>query len=247
MGGHEGFLQLGCANLFDRCIKAVPAWPRNGCPARGRYQEGSALNDRTDPRVTRTVRAFEQAVVELASARPVSRITVAELADRAGVTRATFYNRYSTPLDPLIQVLHEDLERGHRREAELRAQGGHTDRELLRLATAEVADHVERFLDVYRNSLTDPADSGVYEALVRHFGEYTLAFLARAERPGLPGAGRRVVAQFMAHGFAGAIKAWLDDPSVTKDDMVDAAVACAPAWWTSGPAPDTASQQRRSS
>jgi hypothetical protein len=38
----------------------------------------------------------------------------------------------------------------------------------------------------------------------------------------------------MAHGFAGAIKAWLNDPSVTKDEMVDAAVACAPAWWASG-------------
>ena len=38
-----------------------------------------------------------------------------------------------------------------------------------------------------------------------------------------------MIAQFMTHGFAGAIRAWLKDPSVTKDDMVDAAVACAPA------------------
>ncbi len=47
----------------------------------------------------------------------------------------------------------------------------------------------------------------------------------------LPEANRQVIAQFMAHGFAGAIRAWLDDPSVTKEDLVDAAVACAPAWW----------------
>ncbi|WP_089104979.1 TetR/AcrR family transcriptional regulator [Streptomyces hyaluromycini] len=220
-------------------------WPRNGFAQDG--QEGSALNDRIDPRITRTVRAFEQAVVELASERPVSQITVAELADRAGVTRATFYNRYSTPLDPLIQVLYDDLERAHREEDALRAQGGHSAQELLRLATAGVADHVERFMDVYRNSLADPADSGVYEALVRHFGEYTLAFLSRAGQSGRPGADRQIIAQFMAHGFAGAIKAWLDDPSVTKDDLVDAAVACAPAWWTSGLAPDAASQQRRTS
>lgn len=182
--------------------------------------------------------------MELASERPVSQITVAELADRAGVTRATFYNRYGTPLDPLIQVLQDDLERGHRTEDAVRAQGGHSARELLRLATAGVADHVERFMDVYRNSLADPADSGVYEALVRHLGEYTLAFMARAEQPGLPGADRRVIARFLAHGFAGAIKAWLDDPSVTKQDMVDAAVACAPAWWTSGPGPDATPSQR---
>jgi AcrR family transcriptional regulator len=52
------------------------------------------MADRTDPRITRTEQAFEQAIVELAARRPVSQITVADLADRAGVTRATFYNRY---------------------------------------------------------------------------------------------------------------------------------------------------------
>ncbi len=51
------------------------------------------MADRTDPRITRTAQAFEHAVVELASQRPVSQITVAELADRAGMTRATSYNR----------------------------------------------------------------------------------------------------------------------------------------------------------
>lgn len=29
-----------------------------------------------------------------------------------------------------------------------------------------------------------------------------------------------------------AIKAWLADDSVTKQDLVDAAVACAPVWWS---------------
>ncbi|MFF1678069.1 TetR/AcrR family transcriptional regulator [Streptomyces sp. NPDC058256] len=193
--------------------------------------KGRTLNDRTDPRITRTTQAFEQAIVDLAAQRPVSQITVAELADRAGVTRATFYNRYSTPLDLLIQVLYADLERGHRLEGERRARGGYPTRELLRLATAEVADHVERFIAVYRHALADPADSGVYEALVRHFTDYALGYMAGGDHPGLPDANRQVIAQFMAHGFAGVIRAWLNDPSVTKDEMVDASVACAPAWW----------------
>ena len=194
-------------------------------------REGSTLSDRTDPRITRTTQAFEQAIVELAARQPVSRITVADLADRARVTRATFYNRYDTPLDVLIQVLYADLERGHQREREQRAHGTYSPQQLLRLATAEVAEHIDRFRDVYRNSLSDPADSGVYAALVRHFSEYTLAFMAREDTE-LPAANRQVIAEFMAHGFAGAIKAWLNDASVTKDEMVDAAVACAPAWWT---------------
>lgn len=184
----------------------------------------------TDPRVTRTTAALRQAVVELASQRPVSRITVAELAERAGITRATFYNRYNTPLDPLIEALYADLETGHRLEDRRRAEGA-PGPELLRLSVAEVADHVERFADVYQHALVDPADRGVYDALLRHFSDYALAFLARDAARDLPGVSHQVVAQFLAHGFAGAIKAWLGDPSVTKEDLVDAALACAPAWW----------------
>src|SRR5258708_5774020 len=62
----------------------------------------SVLADRTDPRITRTGRALAQAIVELASQRPVSQITVADLAGRAGVTRATFYHHYSGPLELLV-------------------------------------------------------------------------------------------------------------------------------------------------
>jgi AcrR family transcriptional regulator len=169
--------------------------------------------------------------VELASQQPVSKVTVAELAGRAGVTRATFYNRYGSPLDLLIQVLYADLDRGHRREDGRRAEGAYSAEQLLRLATGDVADHVERFMAVYQHALGDPADGGVYEALVRHFTDYSLAFLSRRTRPDLPGASHQVIAQFVAHGFAGAIRAWLSDDSVTKSDLVDAAVACAPGWW----------------
>jgi AcrR family transcriptional regulator len=190
------------------------------------------MADRTDPRITRTEQAFEQAIVELAAQRPVSQITVADLADRAGVTRATFYNRYSTPLELLIEVLYADLERGHRQEEARRAEGEYSPAQMVRLATGDVADHVERFMAVYQHALQDPADNGVYEALVRHFTGYGLAFMARSTHPDLPGTNHWVIAQFVAHGFAGAIKAWLSDRSVTKTDLVEAAVACAPVWWS---------------
>ena len=190
------------------------------------------MADRTDPRITRTAHAFEQAVVELASQRPVSQITVAELADHAGMTRATFYNRFSSPLGLLIHVLDTDLERGHRAEDARRTEGRYSAAEMLRLATADVADHVERFLAVYRHALHDPADNGVYEALVRCFTDRSLAVIVRSAHPALPRSNHQVIAQFFAHGFAGAIKAWLCDDSVTKTDLVEAAAACAPAWWT---------------
>ncbi|MDH6574615.1 TetR/AcrR family transcriptional regulator [Kitasatospora sp. MAP5-34] len=193
------------------------------------------MSDRTDPRVTRTTSALRQAVVELASQRPASQITVADLAERARITRATFYNRYSTPLDPLIEALYSDLETGHRLEEQRRAQG-YPGPELLHLAVREVADHVERFAAVYRNALGDPADRGVFDALVRHFNDYALSFLERTAGRGLPDVSHQVTAQFLAHGFAGAIRAWLGHPDVTKDDLVEVAVSCAPAWWAAAAA-----------
>jgi AcrR family transcriptional regulator len=194
--------------------------------------QGVGKPRRTDPRISRTDQALAQAIVELAAQQPVSRITVADLAGQAGVTRATFYNRYSSPLELLIQVLHADLERVHRLEDARRAEGRYSAVQMLRLATGDVADHVERFMAVYQHALHDPADDGVYEALVRHFTDYGLAFMARSTHPDLPGTNRRVMAQFVAHGFAGAIKAWLSDHSVTKTELVEAAVACAPVWWS---------------
>jgi AcrR family transcriptional regulator len=188
--------------------------------------------DHTDPRVTRTVQACEQAVVDLASQTPVTQITVAELADRAGVTRATFYNHYGSPLDVLLQVLMNDLERAHHLEEHRRAEGGHTSAQMLRLTIVDVADHIERYQALYQLALRDAADAAVYAALVRHFTEYALAFIARSDNPDLPEANRQVVAEFVANGFAGAIKAWLSDDAVTKEDLIDAAFACAPAWWS---------------
>jgi len=189
------------------------------------------MADRTDPRITRTERAFEQAIVELAAQRPVSQITVADLAGRAGVTRATFYNRYSSPLDLLIQVLCADLDRGRRLKEARLADGRSTAEQVLRLTISDVAGHVERFMAVYQHALHDPVDGGVYETLVRYFTERSLAVLAESTHPALPRASHKVIAQFFAHGFAGAIKAWLSDDSVTKTDLVEAAVACAPVWW----------------
>lgn len=188
--------------------------------------------EHTDPRVVRTAQACEVAIVALASERPVSQITIADLADRAGVTRATIYNHYASPLELVIQVLLADLQRAHRLEDERRTVGDRSAEELLRLSIADVADHIERFKPVYGHAVHDPADGGVYEALVRHFTDYAIEFIARCTHPDLPATNHDVIAQFVAHGFAGAIKAWISDNSVTKADLVEATVACAPFWWS---------------
>jgi AcrR family transcriptional regulator len=196
------------------------------------------MTERPDPRIARTDRALESAILELAARRPVSGITVADLTEAAGVSRATFYNRHNSPLELLIGVLDADLDRCHEREEQWRAQTPATPtapksspEEALRLTTGDVIDHVARFADVYRQAIDDPADRGVYAALVQDFADYALEFMTLSTNPGIPAANRQIAAQFLAHGFAGAIAAWLRDQELTRDDLLDAVVACAPAWW----------------
>ena len=190
------------------------------------------MAEEIDPRIARTDAACRRAIVELASEQPISQIAVADLAERAGITRATFYNHYPSPLDLLLQVLLTDLEGVHRLEDGYRAEGVFSAAEMLRMTTADVADHIGRFERVYRLSVSDPADGGVYDALVRHFADYASVFIARCSHPQLPGGNHEVIAQFVAHGFAGAIKAWLGHQPSSKQELVDAAVACAPVWWS---------------
>lgn len=68
---------------------------------------------------------------------------------------------------------------------------------------------------------------------MRHFADYSLDFIARCtHHPDTPKANHFVIAQFVAFGFAGAIKAWLSDESVTREDLVNAAAAYASVWWS---------------
>ncbi|MFE1958569.1 TetR/AcrR family transcriptional regulator [Streptomyces sp. NPDC059479] len=185
-----------------------------------------------DPRITRTERATEEAVITLASARPISRISVSELAEAAGVSRATFYNRYTTPLDVLTRVLRRDLQARRTKDEERRAARAAPPGVDLRLATGDIVDHVERYREIYRHAQHDPADRGVYDALTDHFTDYTLAFMHTSGHAPPEGINHRIVAQFLAHGFAGALKAWLSTEDVSRDDLVEAVSATAPVWWT---------------
>jgi AcrR family transcriptional regulator len=50
---------------------------------------------RVDIRVERTRRALQQALLELAHERPIDELTIADIADRAGVNRSSYYQHYA--------------------------------------------------------------------------------------------------------------------------------------------------------
>ncbi|MFT4305577.1 MAG: helix-turn-helix domain-containing protein, partial [Microbacterium sp.] len=60
-----------------------------------------------DPRRQRTRERLRGAVLELAAAKPIERVTVAELARAAGVMRDTVYRHTPGPVELLAEVLGE--------------------------------------------------------------------------------------------------------------------------------------------
>ncbi|WP_433443435.1 TetR/AcrR family transcriptional regulator [Nonomuraea sp. CA-141351] len=70
----------------------------------------------TDPRVRRTQAALQRTLIDLVQDRDLSRISVADVAERAGVSRSTFYDHYrdvhelaeaacTTMIDDLIEAI----------------------------------------------------------------------------------------------------------------------------------------------
>jgi AcrR family transcriptional regulator len=185
-----------------------------------------------DVRIVRTTRALEQAVVDLAAAKPVSQVTVSELCTRAGVTRRTFYNRFDSPGQVLAQALRRDLTDLAADDNRRRASVAEPPSALLRMANADIIDHVLRHRDVYRHALAADADTQVFDVLVDHFVGYSVAFIRGVANVHLTEEGIELAARFVAHGFAGAISAWLRNPAITREVLEDAVAAVAPAWWT---------------
>lgn len=59
---------------------------------------------KSDRRVRYTRMVLKQALLSLMLERPITRITVTEICERAEVNRATFYAHYADPYDLLARI-----------------------------------------------------------------------------------------------------------------------------------------------
>lgn len=65
---------------------------------------------KSDRRVRYTRMVLKQALLSLMLERPITRITVTEICERAEVNRATFYAHYADPYDLLARIENELFE-----------------------------------------------------------------------------------------------------------------------------------------
>ncbi len=67
-------------------------------------------HEETDPRVLRTHKLLQEALIELTGERGFDAITVGDIARRATVNRATFYRHYQDKYDLLEQIIQEAIQ-----------------------------------------------------------------------------------------------------------------------------------------
>lgn len=121
------------------------SWSANGRGA------GAESQERRDPRVERTRRLLQDALLQLARDRTLDEISIADVADHATVNRATFYQHYPDKETLLADALDAQAARNGADLAGLSAELG--DREKPPTPLLRYVEHVAENAELYRSAL----------------------------------------------------------------------------------------------
>ncbi|MBL7253167.1 hypothetical protein [Paractinoplanes lichenicola] len=189
-------------------------------------------------RRTRTKGSMAQAALDLAAASPLSDITVTALAERAGITRETFYRYAASVADAVADALGAELEALQAQNPEIPAVSTTGESVFLQPTRALVA-HVSHRAAVYRHALQPRLHPRLRELLMENLSRGLAAHLDAhpeiappigAARPGP--FDRAGMVAYAAAGTIGVLEEWLalTDPA-DPDRLTQVILAAAPEWW----------------
>ncbi|URN14108.1 TetR/AcrR family transcriptional regulator [Streptomyces radiopugnans] len=155
--------------------------------------------DRVDPRVLRTRALLREAALAIAAERDVDSMTIADIAERATVNRATVYQHYRDRDALLLDAMEEEV--GWLARAAARCPLTHPARS----APGELAElfrHVEANATLYRRMLGPGGSARFVNRLRELLAEEVAAQLGAAD--GGDGSGAAPLLELRAHYLAGA-------------------------------------------
>jgi len=184
-----------------------------------------------DSRILQTQSALTKAIFDLASEKPISEIGVAEVARRAGINRATFYNHYLSPGAPLASAVTRELDRVRAADTALRSKGDEPADQITRRSVDAVVSVVERNRRMFELTLLDREDASLHRALSAHFEVSCRLLLVNFNGRPDDVVDVDVIARFVAEGITGGIESWLQKPTMSANRLSDAIVSALPRWW----------------
>lgn len=189
-----------------------------------------------DARQEKTLARLSEAILALATAGPVTEVTVSGLASAAGVHRSTVYTYAASPVELLQRVLRAELDELRREylldvapeDAEA-AVGG---------VTRAVLRHVDRHDAVYRRGLGAESGTASLHAMLSEHFQGSIELLLDQHSVSVPAADeleRHAIARYLADGIIGAIDVWLSGPRPRDVEAFLALVSrVTPPWWPVG-------------
>lgn len=186
--------------------------------------------------ITTAESALRRAVVQIATEKPISEVSVSEVCRRAEVTRDSFYRFASSPAALLAMYLYDD----HDTDLVTPSHDATVPRvRALTPATRVLLEHVQRNRQIYRNALTPRLPMELREAFLRRL-EAVLYAHAREFPEKLPDIqGRRpdeesvsALVHHASNGVVGAIEFLVATDGVEDIEHSIAVLHAATApWW----------------
>ena len=162
-----------------------------------------------DARVRYTKMVIKSSLMELMQLKPVAKITVTEICERAGINRATFYAHYNDPTDLLQSIERELIEDiSAKTRPAIAALGGD-----LAESITGLVEYIRENADVCRVLLSGSGDASfqnnVVDMVEKQFIDHWRAFSSTSVEDA------QYIYTFIAIGSVGVIRKWLDE-GVTK-------------------------------
>lgn len=210
----------------------------------------TSTTTRVDPRTARSLHALREAVLDLASRQDPSAILVTDLVKAAGVSRKTFYNHATSPVDLLKRVLMDELDAARDHAESLFPMAADDLAGAVRGRLTGILQHVSDRRAVYLSPSGDGLSPELFQLLSTRFRAAVEMSMAESYRvapvvPGFDDARHRAVAvemsaSFVGHAYAGAIQAWLQHPETPEVGFVlDLILSALPPWMTVRPATES--------
>ncbi len=158
-----------------------------------------------DARVRYTKMVIKSNLMELMQTKPVAKITVTEICERAGINRATFYAHYNDPMDLLQSIEREFIDDiSDKTRPAIAALGGD-----LKESLTGIVEYIKANADVCRVLLSGSGDTGfqnkvvdmVQKQFIEHWRNLGSASVEDVE----------YIYTFIAIGSVGVIRKWLDE------------------------------------
>lgn len=153
-----------------------------------------------DARVRYTKKVIKDTFIALLKEKPVNKVTVKEICDRAEINRATFYKYYSDPFDLLNKI---ELEMLAQLQSSLK-----TSPRSFREIFIFIMENIRADGDRYQTLVSENGDSKFPRRIFSLYYEHIAGDL-REQFPGLSPAQQEWLYYFSAQGCCGILERWI--------------------------------------